>query len=171
MKEFHHAYGVYGIYAEGQSLLVIKKNGGPYKNRYDLPGGSLEEGEGLVSAVKREFLEETGFSICKFHQLATFTFTYPWIYQKWNWNQHLCIFYEIQEISRNRQAVTDFLGQDSLGAVFIPFTKLTLENSSPLVLKARDYFLNPPAFEKTDNYFETWEVLTTPIFKGEKNAY
>lgn len=170
MKKFHHAYGVYGIYEKENSLLVIKKNGGPYKNRYDLPGGSLEEGEGLVPALKREFLEETGFSIRTFRQLATFTFTYPWTYEKWNWNQHLCIFYQVQEISRNKQEVTDFLGQDSLGAVFIPFAALTLENASPLVIKARDYFLNPSTFEQTDDYFETWEVLTTPVFEGENDA-
>lgn len=44
-------------------LLVINKNSGPYINRFDLPGGSLEDGETLSEAMKREFLEETGIEI------------------------------------------------------------------------------------------------------------
>ncbi|SET96606.1 NUDIX domain-containing protein [Salinibacillus kushneri] len=59
-KKYHRAFGVYGIYVEGNKLLVINKNGGPYKNRYDLPGGSLESGESLSVAIQREFKEETG---------------------------------------------------------------------------------------------------------------
>lgn len=50
---YHRAFGVYGIYIENDKLLVINKNGGPYINRYDLPGGSLEAGESLSIAMKR----------------------------------------------------------------------------------------------------------------------
>ena len=39
-KKYHRAFGVYGICVEDGNLLVINKNGGPYTNRYDLPGGS-----------------------------------------------------------------------------------------------------------------------------------
>lgn len=46
MTKFHQAFGVYGMYARDGALLVMKKTGGPYINRYDLPGGSLEDGEG-----------------------------------------------------------------------------------------------------------------------------
>ena len=46
-NKYHRAFGVYGIYVEAGKLLVINKNGGPYINRFDLPGGSLEEGETL----------------------------------------------------------------------------------------------------------------------------
>ncbi|NAP01756.1 NUDIX domain-containing protein, partial [Halomonas sp. MG34] len=60
IKKFHRAFGVYGIYIEDNKLLVINKSRGPYKNRYDLPGGSLEEGEGLSIAMQRECKEETG---------------------------------------------------------------------------------------------------------------
>ena len=62
-RKYHRAFGVYGICIKDRKLLVINKNGGPYINRYDLPGGSLEEGEGLSVAMKREFLEETGLEI------------------------------------------------------------------------------------------------------------
>lgn len=62
-NKFHRAFGVYGIFVEDEELLVINKNGGPYINRFDLPGGSLEDGETLSEAMKREFLEETGIEI------------------------------------------------------------------------------------------------------------
>lgn len=62
-KRYHRAFGVYGIYVDDHKLLLINKNGGPYKYRYDLPGGSLEEGESLTEAMVREFKEETGIDI------------------------------------------------------------------------------------------------------------
>ena len=37
----HRAFGVYGIIVINNKLVVIKKNGGPYINRFDLPGGSV----------------------------------------------------------------------------------------------------------------------------------
>ncbi|WP_420493492.1 NUDIX domain-containing protein [Rossellomorea marisflavi] len=56
VQKYHRAFGVYGIYAKDGKLLVILKNGGPYIHRFDLPGGSLEDGESLNEAMKREFL-------------------------------------------------------------------------------------------------------------------
>lgn len=47
-------FGCYGIIGNRKELVVIKKLGGPYINRYDLPGGSLEDGEELDKAVIRE---------------------------------------------------------------------------------------------------------------------
>ncbi|NRO56124.1 hypothetical protein IMAU60066_00521 [Lactobacillus helveticus] len=64
MEKYHRAFGVYGIiYSENKGLVVIKKNGGPYINRFDLPGGSLEDGEELSVAIKREINEETGLTV------------------------------------------------------------------------------------------------------------
>ena len=42
---------------------MIKKSRGPYKNKFDLPGGKIEDGESLESALVREFMEETGLDI------------------------------------------------------------------------------------------------------------
>ncbi|MCG0663113.1 putative ADP-ribose pyrophosphatase (putative) [Lactiplantibacillus plantarum] len=41
METYHRAFGVYGIIGDEHALVVTKKFGGPYTNRYDLPGGSL----------------------------------------------------------------------------------------------------------------------------------
>ena len=64
-KKFHRAFGVYGVYFEAGKLLVINKKVGPYINRFDLPGGSLQEAESLTNAVKREFFEETGLEVAE----------------------------------------------------------------------------------------------------------
>ena len=52
--------GIYGICIKDNKLLCIKKVRGPYKNRFDLPGGSQKENEGLTETLAREFREETG---------------------------------------------------------------------------------------------------------------
>ncbi|MCM3629768.1 NUDIX domain-containing protein [Paenibacillus glycanilyticus] len=62
MEHWHRHLGVYGICLNEEKLLVIRKGGGPYFGRYDLPGGTVEANESLVGAMHREFLEETGLS-------------------------------------------------------------------------------------------------------------
>ncbi len=79
--KFHRAFGCYGIIGNSNSLVVIKKNGGPYINRFDLPGGSLEDGEKLLDAVKREVNEETGLVVEDSAQIGITSFKYPWDYQ------------------------------------------------------------------------------------------
>lgn len=47
--------GVYGVYIKDNKLLCIRKERGPYKNRFDLPGGSQKEYESLTETLVREF--------------------------------------------------------------------------------------------------------------------
>lgn len=74
--KFHRAFGVYGIITIDNALVVIMKNGGPYINRFDLPGGSLADGEFLKDAIIREINEETGLKVSKLNQLGTTSFRY-----------------------------------------------------------------------------------------------
>ena len=53
----HSAYGIY--VADGKILLILN----PRSKRWEFPGGGLEEGEGILQALHREFTEETGLSI------------------------------------------------------------------------------------------------------------
>lgn len=158
-KKFHFAFGVYGIIAISNKLLVIRKNEGPYINRYDLPGGSLQEGEPLRHAVSRELEEETGLKILNAKQLGTVSFRYPWQYQNYNWNEHVCVFYHVDEYSGVPLTdVNQFVGQDSLGANWIDIESINLENSSPLVLKAKEFVLLKK-FITTDTKYDHWNVL------------
>lgn len=61
--EIKKHFGVYGICLQDGKLLCIEKTRGPYQQRFDLPGGSQELGEGLTETLKREVLEETGYTL------------------------------------------------------------------------------------------------------------
>ncbi|MBU7446708.1 NUDIX hydrolase [Lactiplantibacillus sp. 7.2.4] len=156
---------MYGIIGNDEGLVVIKKNGGPYINRFDLPGGSLENGEGLQSAIVREIKEETGLEPEKLTQLGVTSFKYPWSYERWRYNQHICVFYEVVSSTGDlNYSVSQFIGQDSLGAVRIPLEKLTIENSSPLVLKATDFLQKQRIFDPIDWTYDEWKVLKKSVF-------
>ena len=55
--------GIYGMCLKENKVLCIKKVRGPYKNRFDLPGGSQKTNEGFTETLVREFLEETGYKV------------------------------------------------------------------------------------------------------------
>ena len=63
--EIKNHFGVYGICYEKGKLLCIEKTRGPYQHRFDLPGGSQKAGEGLTETLKREVLEETGYTLSR----------------------------------------------------------------------------------------------------------
>ena len=52
-------------------LLVLRKSD-PYKGKWALPGGFLEEEETLEAGAKRELQEETGLKINNLKQLTAF---------------------------------------------------------------------------------------------------
>ena len=53
---------VCGLYWEGESLLMVKHKFGE-KDFWAPPGGGIEFGESIQSALKREFWEETGLRV------------------------------------------------------------------------------------------------------------
>nr|WP_263969772.1 NUDIX domain-containing protein [Companilactobacillus kimchii] len=119
----------------------------------------MNEGEPLENTVIREIAEETGLRVTDSHQLGTVSFIFPWKYQRYTWNEHICVFNLIEEYQGEVKAtVTQFIGQDSLGAVWVPLSELSISNSSPLVLKAKEYLLMGK-FETKDTEYPDWQVL------------
>ena len=157
-NNYHRAFGVYGICLEGNQLLVINKNGGPYINRFDLPGGSLEEGESLSEAMQREFLEETGLEIKINENIGVIDFKLPWQWKEFTDVHHIAVFYTVEKIGGKICEPEQFVGQDSLGAVWVSEEDVNLGNASPLVLKAFEY-LQTKDLGIDANIYEDWQVL------------
>lgn len=54
---------VVGSIVQDGTCLLIRRVKEPYKNFWSIPGGKLEFGEDIASAITREFLEETGTEV------------------------------------------------------------------------------------------------------------
>jgi len=155
-KNFHRPFGVYGIYVENNRLLVIHKKRGPYANRFDLPGGSLESGESLAIAMRREFQEETGIVIEIETQIGMADFMFPCEWREFTHIHHIAAFYTVRKVGGEIMVPKQFDGQDSLGAEWLTLDKLSIDNASPLVLKAVEW-IQTGSIGLEVTWFKEWE--------------
>jgi len=157
--EIKKHFGVYGICYENGKLLCIEKTRGPYQHRYDLPGGSQELGEGLTETLKREVLEETGYTLSHYSN--------PRIYDvlvqeegKGFAVHHIMAFYDIVlDFERSQQSLPHEVldgSNDSANAIWLNWEEITQENASPLVLKAKAELRGFPELDKTS--YMNWKV-------------
>ncbi|WGQ11458.1 NUDIX hydrolase [Pedobacter gandavensis] len=86
---------VYGllINADNQVLISDEQSGGKIFTKF--PGGGLELGEGLIDALKREFMEECNAAVEVLDHIYTTDF-----YEKSSFNdsQILSIYYMVKEL-------------------------------------------------------------------------
>lgn len=61
-------------YRNGKFLIAKRLNTGDMANRWEFPGGKIEEGESFEQAIKREMMEEFSCEAEVFEQLAQGTF-------------------------------------------------------------------------------------------------
>ncbi len=80
--------GAYGITIRDGSLLVVQGKAGVF-----LPGGGLEDGETVEDALRREYAEETGFSVvgCEFLWAA-----YQFVAERGTWMRKHCSFFVVR---------------------------------------------------------------------------
>ena len=157
--EIKHHFGVYGVCLQEGKLLCIEKTRGPYQNRFDLPGGSQELGEGLTETLKREVLEETGYTLSRYLD--------PRIYDVMVQEEgqdfavhHIMAFYDIVlDLERPQKSLPHEVldgSNDSANAIWIPLEQITEENASPLVLKLKAELRGFPELDK--NSYMNWKV-------------
>lgn len=154
----HRAFGVYGLLLKDDALLVIDKNGGPYINRYDLPGGSLEEGETLATAMRREFTEETGLEVALERQIGVADFKLPLDWREFDEVHHIAVFYLVRQTGGTLSIPEQFVGQDSLGARWVKASDVSIDNASPLVLEAFRW-IEEQQLDLEARHFSSWDVL------------
>ena len=143
-------FGVYGVCIREGRILCIRKTRGPYRGRFDLPGGTPEEGESLVETLRREMLEETVFQVSAIHQttIRDVFVTVPGIARV----HHEFVLFAIDVEEKNAQDfVTSEEKNDSKGIVWVPLEEVSVENASPLVIEAER---PTEAFEA--KHYEQW---------------
>ncbi|MED1138109.1 NUDIX domain-containing protein [Bacillus paranthracis] len=156
-SNFHRAFGVYGICIENNNILVIDKIKGPYRNRYDLPGGSLEEGESLLAGLHREMKEETGLKVKVVNQIGTVDFQFPSKFKEYTHVHHIAVFYVVERCEGEFKVPEQIEGQDSIGARWIPLESITEDNSSPLVCSAVEW-LTESKFRLEVKVYKSWVI-------------
>ena len=157
--EIKKHFGVYGICYENGKLLCIEKTRGPYQHRFDLPGGSQEIGEGLTETLKREVLEETGYTLNSYSNPRI----YDVLVQEEGQDfavHHIMAFYDmVLDLERSQKSLPHEVldgSNDSANAIWLPIEQITQENASPLVLKVKAELLGFPELDMTR--YRNWKV-------------
>ena len=150
--------GIYGICIRDNKVLCIKKERGPYKNRFDLPGGSQKENEGLIETLVWEFREETGYAIENYGNCRVYD---VFVEETNRTVHHIMVFYDVNVNFEQQDVVSEKLEDelnDSSGIYWINLEKLDITNSSPLILKLKQELGNDETvFEKV--VYKNWEIL------------
>ena len=150
--------GIYGICIRDNKLLCIQKERGPYKNRFDLPGGSQKESEGLTETLVREFREETGYEIEDYVNCRAYD---AFVEESNRTVRHIMVFYDVDINLEQQDAISEKLEDelnDSSGIYWIDLEELDIKNSSPFILKLKQELSDEKgALEKV--VYKNWRIL------------
>lgn len=126
MKQFKHL-GSYGLIIKDEQIVLIKKVGGPYSGKLDLPGGTIEWGETPEETLIRELEEEVGINVKEYELFDANSVTFEWVHkEELERGHHLGIFYKINEYTNE---ILDNIeinekNDDSLGAKYYKISDL-----------------------------------------------
>ena len=126
MKQFKHL-GAYGLIIKDEKIVLIKKVGGPYNGKLDLPGGTIEWGETPKQTLIRELNEEVGIDVIKYELFDANSIVFEWIHkEELERGHHLGIFYKVLDYNNEllEDIKIDEKNDDSLGAKFYEIGKL-----------------------------------------------
>lgn len=138
MKQIKHI-GVYGLIIQQGKILLIKKNGGPYDGKLDLPGGTIEFSEDIEDALIRELKEEVGIDITNYKLYDVISSNIQWLHkQEIEEIKHIAILYSIYDFKNDIKSnieITD-INDDSMGANFYDIKLLKKDELSLIAFKS-----------------------------------
>ena len=126
MKQIKHL-GAYGLIIKERKIVLIKKKGGPYNEKLDLPGGTIEWGETPEQTLIRELNEEVGIDVTNYELFDANSVVLEWMHKgELEKVHHLGIFYKILNYNNEvlEKIKIDEKNDDSLGARFYEIDKL-----------------------------------------------
>jgi mutator protein MutT len=135
MKEIKK-FGFFGIVAYRKNYVLIKKARGPFKGKWDLPGGKSDFGESPEEALKREIREESGIKIksAVLKEAVSYTHSYKNPAGRNVRLYHVGIIYGCA--AKNLKGLkNDADGQDSLGAKLFTKKEIGKLKLTPLAKK------------------------------------
>lgn len=136
MKQFKHL-GSYGLIVRNHKIVLIKKKGGPYDGKLDLPGGTIEWGETPEETLVRELKEEVGIDVKNFYLFDANSSTFEWIHHDELENgHHIGVFYVIEDYESEilSDINIDSHNDDSMGAKFYSIKELNKKNLSNIAV-------------------------------------
>ena len=137
MKEYKQL-GSYALVLKDNQILLIKKHGGPYDGKLDLPGGTIEFCEKPEEALKRELMEEVGIEVDEYELFDANSVAFVWNFKEDVQVKvhHTGIFYKVTSYKNEikKEVNIDEVNDDSLGAEFYNIDKLTKEMLSEIAI-------------------------------------
>ena len=137
MKEFNQL-GAYAIILKDNKILLIKKANGPYKNKLDLPGGTIEFCETPSETLKRELMEEVGIEVENYQLFDADSVAFEWQFKEDVLVKvhHTGIFFKVNNYKNDikKTVEVDEVNDDSLGADFYEIDELSKDQLSAIAL-------------------------------------
>lgn len=137
MKEYKQL-GAYGLIIKDDKILLIKKYGGPYDGKLDLPGGTIEFCERPEETLKRELMEEVGIEVLDYQLFDADSVSFNWQFKDNTLVKvhHTGIFFKVSNFNNEikKEVKVDEINDDSLGADFFDINKLSKNELSAITI-------------------------------------
>ncbi|MFA7653581.1 MAG: non-canonical purine NTP pyrophosphatase [Candidatus Magasanikbacteria bacterium] len=129
-----HIVVAVGILVKDKKMLITKRRDSrpQFNNRWEFPGGAVDDGENLESCLKREIKEETGYQIKILKQLPDLIVRSE---SKYGYQVFLCVFIAAPisgrlQISANENTASQWVSlQQCLKKKFLPLNKMFIKKN------------------------------------------
>ncbi len=121
-------FGVYAVMTYKDKYILIQKGKGPFKGRWDLPGGKTDFGETPEETLKREVNEETGLKLKSYKLISVEAYTHET--KKENFHHTGVIFRAAAKDIKKLKREPD--GNDSFGAEIFSSKEIKKLKLTPL---------------------------------------